>query len=156
MTGCTAISRVSFFANSDNKSERRSVLTPTHGGDAFNKELVRDHNFGSSGLNLAFEGLLLGASLCLQAKATLSNPCKLGPRVCNASAQCEGGSVVFYRKSETPKVAREGLGERARKKVSRSRRRRTRAEGVTPIMFQRLPHVSTSLGSTRRCLNVMD
>jgi hypothetical protein len=65
MTGCTVISRTSLFANSDSKSERSSVSTPTHGGDTFGKELTRDHRFNSSGLNLTFEGLLLGVSLCL-------------------------------------------------------------------------------------------
>jgi hypothetical protein len=94
-----------FFANSDN-NEQSSVSTPTHGGDVFGKELTRDHRFGSSGLNLAFEGLLLGATLRLQVKATSSNPCTLGPRVCNASTQCEGGSAMFCRKSEMPEVAR--------------------------------------------------
>jgi hypothetical protein len=37
-------------------------------------------------LNLTFEGLLMGMRLHLQAKATSSNPGKLGPRVCNANA----------------------------------------------------------------------
>jgi hypothetical protein len=35
-----------------------------------------NHRFGSSGLNLAFEGLLLRVRFCLRAKATSSNPYK--------------------------------------------------------------------------------
>jgi hypothetical protein len=65
VTGCTAISRASLFANGDNKSERSAISNPTHGGDAFDKELARDRRFGSSGLNLAFDGLLLAMSICL-------------------------------------------------------------------------------------------
>jgi hypothetical protein len=40
----------------------------------------------------------------------------------------------------------EGIGERARKKLSGSQTQRMRVEGVTSAMFQRTPHVSTSLG----------
>jgi hypothetical protein len=82
------------------------VSTSTCGGDAFGKEITRHHRFGSSGLNLTFKGLLLGASLHLHEKATSSNPSMLGPLVCNANAQCEGGSTVFSRKSETLEVVR--------------------------------------------------
>jgi hypothetical protein len=75
------------FTNSDNKSERSLVSTPTHrGGDDFGKELTRHRRFGSSGLNLAFEGLVLGVSLCFCAKVTSSNPRQLGHHVHNASA----------------------------------------------------------------------
>jgi hypothetical protein len=62
MTGCMAILHASLFANSDSKSERSSLLAPTCGGDTFDKELAKDRRFSSSGLNLAFEGLLLGAA----------------------------------------------------------------------------------------------
>jgi hypothetical protein len=74
-----------FFANSDN-NDPSSVSTPTRGGDAFGNGLTRDRRFNSSGLNPVSEGLLLGLSLCLKAKATSSNPHKLGPQVCNANA----------------------------------------------------------------------
>jgi hypothetical protein len=40
----------------------------------FGKELINDHRSSSSGLNLTFEGLLLGASLHLCTKPTLSDP----------------------------------------------------------------------------------
>jgi hypothetical protein len=65
MTSCEAISCTSLFANSNNKSEQSLVSTPTDGGDAFDKELAKDCRFDSSGLNLAFEGLLLRASFRL-------------------------------------------------------------------------------------------
>jgi hypothetical protein len=55
--------------------------TPTRGGDAFGMELAESHRFSSSRLSLAFEGLLLGASLCLSAKPTSSDPHQLGLRV---------------------------------------------------------------------------
>jgi hypothetical protein len=54
--------------------------TPTHGGDAFGLELTESHRFGSSGLCLAFRGLLLGARLRPSVKATSSNPHQLGPQ----------------------------------------------------------------------------
>jgi hypothetical protein len=92
---CSNIACKTFlFTNSDNKSKRSLVSTPTHGGDALGKELTRDSRLGSSGLNLAFKGLLLGVSLHLQAMATSSNPHKLSLQVCNARAQREGGSAV--------------------------------------------------------------
>jgi hypothetical protein len=106
MTGCMAISHASLFANSNSKSERRKISTPTRGGDAFGKELTRDRSFASLGWNLFFEGLLFGVSLYLRVKATSCKPRKLGPRVSNTSTQCKGGSAVFCRKSETLEVAR--------------------------------------------------
>jgi hypothetical protein len=48
--------------------------TPTCGGDAFDMELTKSHRFGAPGLNLAFEGLLLGASLHTLAEGTSSDP----------------------------------------------------------------------------------
>jgi hypothetical protein len=63
-----------FFAKQGNISEGR--FASTHGGDAFSKELVKNHMFGSSGLNLVFEGLLLGVSLHLRVRTTSSNPRK--------------------------------------------------------------------------------
>jgi hypothetical protein len=51
------------------------VSTPTHGDHAFGRDLTKGRRFSSSGLSLVFEGLLLGLSLCLHAKATSSSPC---------------------------------------------------------------------------------
>jgi hypothetical protein len=65
MTGCAAILHVGLFAKHGNRSEGRFTPTPTHGGDAFGRELAKDHRIDSSGLNLNIEGLLLGVSLHL-------------------------------------------------------------------------------------------
>jgi hypothetical protein len=74
MTGCAVISCASLFANNSSKSDRWLGSTPTCGGDAFRNELIVGHRFGSSGLNLASEGLLLGASLYIRAKGYLNQP----------------------------------------------------------------------------------
>jgi hypothetical protein len=65
VTSCTAIPRASLLANDDSKSETCLDSTPTRGGDNFGKELTGGRKFGSSGLNLTSEGLLLGVSLRL-------------------------------------------------------------------------------------------
>jgi hypothetical protein len=72
MTGCAALSHTSFLSMTTTTTGEAS--TPSHRGDAFGTKLARDRRFDSSGLNLAFEGLLLGASLRLCARATSSNP----------------------------------------------------------------------------------
>jgi hypothetical protein len=54
-----AISCESFFNSKHNPGK---ISTPTHGGDAFRVNSSNDRRFGSSELNLAFVGLLLGAS----------------------------------------------------------------------------------------------
>jgi hypothetical protein len=54
-----AISCESFFSGKHNPGE---ISTPTHEGDAFGVNSSNDHRFGSSGLNLIFMGLMLGAS----------------------------------------------------------------------------------------------
>jgi hypothetical protein len=63
-----------FFAKNDSKSERSLASTPIHGGDTFGKELIGNHRFSSSRLNLASEGLLLGVSLHLRVKGCLKQP----------------------------------------------------------------------------------
>jgi hypothetical protein len=70
MTGCAALSHTSFLS----MTTTDEASTPSHRGDAFGTKLARDRRFDSSGLNLAFEGLLLGASLRLCVRATSSNP----------------------------------------------------------------------------------
>jgi hypothetical protein len=75
---CTTISRASLFANSDTKSERNSVSLPTRGGDTFGIELTRDRTFGSSGLNLAFDGLLLGGELSSLSEGYIMQPPQVG------------------------------------------------------------------------------
>jgi hypothetical protein len=74
MIDCVAILRASLFAKPGSRSDGRFAPTPTHGGDAFSRELIRNHRFGSLGLNLALEGLLFGVSLHLRVKDTSSNP----------------------------------------------------------------------------------
>jgi hypothetical protein len=59
------------FCNARESTSKASI--PTHDGDAFGTRLTKNHRFGSSGLNLTFEGLLLGASLRLYMKDTSSN-----------------------------------------------------------------------------------
>jgi hypothetical protein len=58
MTGYAALLHTSFFCNIDNSLSEAS--TPTCRGDAFGTKLIKSYMFGSSGLNLAFEGLVLG------------------------------------------------------------------------------------------------
>jgi hypothetical protein len=62
---------------------------------------LSDSRFGSSGLNLTFEGLLLGASLRRRVKGTDSEPHELGPKhsedVHEASAHAEGMLLCFCR-----------------------------------------------------------
>jgi hypothetical protein len=53
-------------------------FNPTRGGDAFGKELAGRHRFSSSGLNLASEGLSLGANLRLRAKGYFKQPLLAG------------------------------------------------------------------------------
>jgi hypothetical protein len=78
MTGCAVISRTSLFANDGSKSERYLASTPTRGGDTFSKELTGGCRFDSSALNIASEGLLLGASLRLRVKGYLKQPLLAG------------------------------------------------------------------------------
>jgi hypothetical protein len=59
-----------FVAYHDNKQSSN----PTRGGDTFGIELAKNHRFSSSGLNLTFERLLLGASSHLHVKAASSDP----------------------------------------------------------------------------------
>jgi hypothetical protein len=61
-------------------------------------ELAETHRFDSSGLNIIFEGLLLGVSLCVLVEGTCSDPRQSGFRISNALTHVEGISVVFYRK----------------------------------------------------------
>jgi hypothetical protein len=101
MTSCAALSHTNFFVTS---AKARGKLQPQlAGGDVFNTELTKSHKFGSSGLNLAFEGLLLGVSLCIPMDGTHNDPCQLGFRIRNTLAHAEGMSIMFFRK---PKVSR--------------------------------------------------
>jgi hypothetical protein len=59
------------------KESTGEASTPTRGGDAFGTELAKNQRFLSLGLNLAFEGLLLGRSLQPRVKGTHSEPHEL-------------------------------------------------------------------------------
>jgi hypothetical protein len=72
MTGCGALSHTSFLLASTTRASEAS--TPTRGGDAFGTTLAKNHRFDSSGLNITFEGLLLGVSLRLYVSGTSSDP----------------------------------------------------------------------------------
>jgi hypothetical protein len=66
---CGAISH-EFFCNIVKRSSEAS--TPIGGGDTFGTELAESRRFGSSGLNLAFDGLLFGTSLHVLTEGTRS------------------------------------------------------------------------------------
>jgi hypothetical protein len=68
---CGAIAH-ELFCNINKSSSEAS--TPTYGGDAFGTKLGKNHKFFSLGLNLTFEGLLLGASLRIRVKGNDSDP----------------------------------------------------------------------------------
>jgi hypothetical protein len=77
--------------------------TPTCGGDAFCMKLDESRRFGSSGWNLTFKGLLLGASLRLLMEGTRSDPRQSGFLIHNTLAHAEG---VFAMSCRKPKVSR--------------------------------------------------
>jgi hypothetical protein len=56
------------------KKSTSEASPPTYGGDAFAMKLVKNHRFGSSGLNLAFDGLLLGAAFGAARRVPSTNP----------------------------------------------------------------------------------
>jgi hypothetical protein len=63
-------------------------------------ELIKNHRFGSSGLNLAFEELLLGVSLHTLVEGTRSDPRQSGFWIPNILDYVKEMLVVFYRKSK--------------------------------------------------------
>jgi hypothetical protein len=68
-------------------------------------KLTKNRRLGSSGLNLAFEGLLLRASLRLHAKGTRSEPREL-TFSSDTFVHPKGAFVMFYRKPKVPEVPR--------------------------------------------------
>jgi hypothetical protein len=68
--------RLELFCNINESSSEAS--TPTCGGDAFGTELTKSCWFGSSGLNLTFEWLLLGVSIRMLTEGTHSDPRQSG------------------------------------------------------------------------------
>jgi hypothetical protein len=92
------------FCNISKTSSEAS--TPTGRDDAFGMELSESCRFGSSGLNLAFEGLLLGASLHIPVEGTRSNPRQSGfwiPNMLNHAGEIL--IVVFCRKLKVSRAS---------------------------------------------------
>jgi hypothetical protein len=76
MTGCEALSRTNFLAAS---TKARAKLQPQLAEvTLFGTELAKSHRFISSGLNLAFEELLLGVSLHLLKEGAYNDPSPVG------------------------------------------------------------------------------
>jgi hypothetical protein len=72
MISCAVLSHTNFFATS---TKARVKLQPQLAGvTLFGTELTESHMFGSMGLNLIFEGLLLEASLRVLMVGTHSDP----------------------------------------------------------------------------------
>jgi hypothetical protein len=65
-------------------------------------KLAKSRRFGSSGLNLVFEGLLLEVSLCILMEGTRSDPNQSGFQIPNTHDHAEEILIVFCRK---PKVS---------------------------------------------------
>jgi hypothetical protein len=78
-----------------------------------------------------------------------ATPVSWEPKFVTLAHNMKEAPPCFAGSQRRRRLPHEGLGERARKKISRSQRRRMRVEGVMPAMFQRLPHVSTSLGASK-------
>jgi hypothetical protein len=72
-------------------------------------ELAKSHRFGLSGLNLAFEGLLLEVNLCILTEGTRSNPRQSGFQIRNTLSHTEGMSAMFCRKSKVSRVSKQRL-----------------------------------------------
>jgi hypothetical protein len=73
------------------------------------KELAKNHRFGSSGVNLAFEGLLLGANLCLQVSATSSNPHESDSESTTPMYNEKEAPLCFARRQRYQRSPDEGL-----------------------------------------------
>jgi hypothetical protein len=71
-----AIPFKSFFCS---RYDSREASTPSHGGEAFRMNSPNNHWFGSSELNLIFEGLLLGQAEGVTQRGSGSCPRELGP-----------------------------------------------------------------------------
>jgi hypothetical protein len=68
------------------------------------------HRFGSSGLNLTSEGLLLGASLHTIAEGTYSDPRQSGSRIPNIFDYAKDMFIMFCRESKVPVASMQRLG----------------------------------------------
>jgi hypothetical protein len=108
----------SLFANSDSKSEQISISTPTRGGDAFGKELARVHMFGSLGLNLTFEGYCWGQAFVFERRLPQASPASWDLEFVTPVHNVKEALPCFVGSQRRGRSLDEGLGERARKKLS--------------------------------------
>jgi hypothetical protein len=104
---CSAITHELFYNINKSLSE---ASTPTCGGDAFGMELAKCHMFSLSGLNLTFEGLLLGVSLRILMEGTHNDPHKSSFRIRNTLAHVEGMPAMFARSRRCPGSPSGGCG----------------------------------------------
>jgi hypothetical protein len=73
MTGCATLSQTNIFATS---IKARAKLQPHLARVTLSgSELTESCRFGSSGLNLSFEGLLLGVNIRVLTEGIRSKPC---------------------------------------------------------------------------------
>jgi hypothetical protein len=109
------VQRWEFSTTSLNKREVRPSPNPR--GDAFGIELTKNSRLLSSGVNLAFERLLLGASLQLQLKITSSNPRESGSEPTTPTYNMKEALLCFAGKRRHRRSPDEGLGRRARREL---------------------------------------
>jgi hypothetical protein len=99
---CSDIACTPLFAKQVNTCEGRFTPTLTRGSDAFGKELTKNRRFGSSGLNLTFEGLLLGRAFIFKSGQPQATPVS---RILSQLCQC-----TLWRKHHCVLQEVEGIG----------------------------------------------
>jgi hypothetical protein len=105
--GCNAISHTNFFCNINKNSSEAS--TPTSEDDAFGTKLTKSHRFGSSGLNLIFEGLLLGQAFMYLQRVPAATPANQVSGFPIHSLMWKEYSSCFCRKSKVNKASPQKL-----------------------------------------------
>jgi hypothetical protein len=131
--------RLEIFCNINESSSEAS--TPTCGGDAFGTELTKSCWFGSSGLNLTFEGLLLGVSIRMLAEGTHSEPRQSGFWIHNALTHAMGVSALFCRRLKASRVSKRRLQWINGTKACRTTQAKVRCRRGTLVINRRLPHL---------------
>jgi hypothetical protein len=96
---CGAIARELFCNNGKTSNE---ASTPTCGGDTFGMELTKSGRFGSAGLNLTSEGLLLRGEPSHPSGGYPQRPHQSGFLIPNTPDHTEGILIMSCRK---PKVS---------------------------------------------------
>jgi hypothetical protein len=163
MTGCVVILHASLFAKHGSRSKGRFAPTPTHGGDVVGRELIGNRRFSSSGLNPAFEGLQMGASLHLQVKATSSNPHRSDSESATPTHNVREAPLCFVGnhwhrlyvagRQRYQRPPNEGFRRLSRGKLSVAQRLRMRVKGRAQDVIQRLQrhHWHVSVSYWKRC-----